>query len=120
MLHKGCSDNATMLNTGFRGCLYTSKRIIMLANNNLFAGFYLIMPNKRIRPIFQPQHCTLTDTDTGVKHKYLIGHGSNDPRFLRAEFAPVEVAGTFICLVDTSATEIPACYLSTPPSPQLM
>ena len=56
----------------------------------------------------------LTDPNTGAEHEYLIGHGSKDPRFLRTEFTPVEVAGTFVCLVDTSSTEVSACYCSGP------
>jgi hypothetical protein len=109
-----CNDDATSLSAGFRASLSTSKRIIALANNSLFVGFYVITPNKHVHPIFQPKRCTLTDPDTGVEHEYLLGHGSNDPRFLRAEFAPVEVAGTFACLIDTSTTEVPACYRSGP------
>jgi hypothetical protein len=93
-LHKGLSDDTTMFDTGFWGRLSTSKCITALTNNNLFAGFYVIMLNKHIRLIFQPQRCTLTDPDTGVKHRHLIGHGSNDPRFLCAKFTLVNVAGT--------------------------
>ena len=74
-----------MLDASFWECLSTSKHIIVMANNNLFVGFYMIMPNKQIRVIFQLQCCTLTDPNTGAEHKYLIGHGSNDPRFLRVE-----------------------------------
>jgi hypothetical protein len=44
-----------MLDAGFKKSLSTSKRIIALANNNLFAGFYVVRPNKHVRPIFQPQ-----------------------------------------------------------------
>ena len=113
-LHKSVSEDAAALDTNFRGRLSTSKRITALANNNLFAGFYVITPNKRIRPIFQPQRCTLTAPDTGTEHEFLVGHGSNDPRFLRAEFTPVDVAGTFACLIETSSTEVPACYRSGP------
>ncbi len=86
----------------------------MLANNSLFVSFYVITPNKRVRPIFQPQRCTLTDPDRGVEHEYLLGNGSNDPRFLCAEFAPVEVAGTFACLINTSTSEVPASNCSGP------
>jgi hypothetical protein len=50
----------------------------------------------------------------GTEHEYLIGHGSNDPRFLRAEFTPVEVAGTLVCVIDASSREVPACYRSGP------
>jgi hypothetical protein len=50
----------------------------------------------------------------GIKHEYLVGHGSNDPRFLHMDFAPVEVAGTLTCLVDASSTEVLACYRSGP------
>jgi hypothetical protein len=74
----------------------------------------VITPNKHIRPIFQPQYCTLTDPDIGVEHKYLIGHGSNDPRFLCTEFAPVKVASTYVCLIHTSSTKVPACCGSGP------
>jgi hypothetical protein len=90
------------------------KRITALANNNLFSGFYVITPNKQIRLIFQPHRCTLTDPDTLIKHEYLFGHTSNDPRFLCIEFTPVKVAGTFACLIDISSTEVPACYRSGP------
>jgi hypothetical protein len=113
-LHKGVSNDATMLDASFCGRLSTSKRITALANNNLFASFYMIAPNKRVHPIFQPQCCILTDPDTGAKHEYSVSHGSNKPRFLRAEFAPVEVAGTLICLIDISSTKVPACYRSGP------
>ena len=113
-LHKACNDDATTLSSGFRKNLSTNKRILALANNSLFAGFYVITPNKRVRPIFQPQRCTLTDSDTGVEREYLLGHGSTDPRFLCAEFVPVDVAGTFACLVDTSIMEVPTCYRSGP------
>ncbi len=90
----------------------TTKRIIALTNNNLITGFYVVTPNKHIHPIFQPQCCTLTNPDTRAKLEYLIGHGSNDSRFLHAEYAPVKVAGTFVCLVDTTSTKVPACYHS--------
>jgi hypothetical protein len=88
-LHKGVSADATELDTNLRSRLSTSKRITALANNNVFAGFYVVTPNKCVRSIFQPQRCTLSDPDTGTEHVYLLGHGSNDPRFLRAEFTPV-------------------------------
>jgi hypothetical protein len=114
MLHKSSSDDAEALNAGFKKSLSTTKLIIALANNNLFVGFYVVTPNKRIRPIFQPQRCTLTDPDTGTELEYLVGHGSNDPRFMRAEYTPVEVAATFVCIVDTTSTEVPACYRSGP------
>ena len=42
-----------MLDAGFKKSLFTTKRIIALANNNLFPGFYVVMPNKRIRAIFR-------------------------------------------------------------------
>ena len=113
-LHKTGSEDATTLDSGFKKSLSTTKRILALANNNLFAGFYVITPHKRIRPIFQPQRCTLTDPDTGIELEYLVGHSSNDPRYLKAEYTPVEVAGTYVCLVDTAATVIPACYRSGP------
>jgi hypothetical protein len=51
-LHKSVSEDAITLDASFRGCLSTSKRVTALANNNLFAGFYMITPNKRVRPIF--------------------------------------------------------------------
>jgi len=79
-------------------------------NNNLFAGFYVVTPNKCVRPIFQPQRCTLTDPNTGDEHKFLVVHGSNNPRFLHMEYVPVEAAGIFICLVDTSTFKVPHCY----------
>ena len=90
------------------------KRVIALTNNNLFAGFYVVTPHKRIRPIFQPQRCTLTDLDTGIEQEFLVGHGSNDPRFLRAEYVPVNLAGTSVCLADLSSVEVPPCYHSGP------
>jgi hypothetical protein len=105
-----------MLDASFRGHLSTSIRIIALANNNLFAGFYVITPNKRVHPICQPRRCTLTDPNTGVQHEYLIGHGSNDPMFLRVEFAPDEVSGMLVCLVNTYSTEVPACYRRSGPT----
>ena len=114
LLHKASSDDAATLDAGFKKSLSTTKRIIALANNNLFAGFYVVMPNKRIRPIFQHQRCTLTDPNTGAELEYLIGHGSNDPRFMHAEYTPVEVAATFVCIVDRTSTKVAACYSSGP------
>ena len=113
-LYKTSSDDATTLDSSFKKSLSSSKRILALANNNLFAGFYVITPHKRIRPIFQPQRCTLTDADTGVELEYLVGHSSNDPRFLKAEYTPVEVAGTYVYLVDSSSTDVPSSYRSGP------
>jgi hypothetical protein len=113
-LHKANSADAASLDASFRKSLSTTKRVIALSNNSLFAGFYVVTPHKRIRPIFQPQRCTLTDPNTGVEQEFLVGHGSNDPRFLRTEYVPVDVAGTFVCLVDTSSSEVPACFRSGP------
>jgi hypothetical protein len=59
-LHKGVSKDATMLEANFHSCLSTSKRITSLASNNLFAGFYMITPDKRVCPIFQSQCCMST------------------------------------------------------------
>ena len=101
-LHKPNSTNAVTLNASFKKSLSTSKCIIALANNNLFVGFYIVTPYKRIQPIFQPQHCTLMDPNSGLGHEFLIGHGSNDPRFLRAEYVRIKVTGTFACLSTTS------------------
>ncbi len=84
-LHKASSESATMLDSCLKKLLSTMKRIIALTNNNLFAGFYMVMPNKCIFPIFQPQRFTLTNPNTGVKLEYLISHGRKDPRFLCAE-----------------------------------
>jgi hypothetical protein len=113
-LHKANSADAASLDASFRRSLFTTKCVIALSNNSLFAGFYVVTPHKRVRPIFQPQRCTLTNLDTGIEQEFLVGHGSNDPRFLRAEYVPVDVAGTFVCLVDTSSLEVPACYRSGP------
>jgi hypothetical protein len=60
-LHKASSDNAMMLNAIFKKSLSTTKHVIVLTNNNLFEGFYIVTPNKCIHPIFQPQRCTLTN-----------------------------------------------------------
>jgi hypothetical protein len=90
------------------------KRVIALTSNNLFAGFYVVTPHKRVRPIFQPQRCTLTDPDTGIEQEFLVGHGSNDPRLLHVEYVSVDIAGTFVCLVDTSSVKVPPCFRSGP------
>ena len=113
-LHKTSSEDATALDSSFKKSLSNAKRILALANNNLFAGFYVIKPHQRIRPIFQPQCCTLTNPDTGIKLEYLVGHSSNDPRFLKAEYTPVEVASTYVCLVNTASADVPTCYRSGP------
>ncbi|KAL3803843.1 hypothetical protein HJC23_004005 [Cyclotella cryptica] len=113
-LHKPSSADAATLDSSFKKSLSNAKRILALANNNLFARFYVITPHKRIRPIFQPQRCTLTDPDAGIELEYLVGHSSNDPRFLKAEYTPLEVAGTYVCLVDTASADVPACYRSGP------
>jgi len=114
MLHKASSDDAASLDTNFRKSLTATKRVIALTNNSLFTGFYVVTPHKRVRPIFQPQRCTLTNPDTRVEQEFLVGHGSNDRRFLCAEYAPVDVAGTFACLINTSSAEAPPCYRSGP------
>ena len=57
--HNACkpgSADATSLNTSFRKTLSTTKRVIALANNNLFAGFYVVRcflyaHRKRIRAV---------------------------------------------------------------------
>jgi hypothetical protein len=103
--HKPKSNDATTLKASFKKSLLTLKHVITLANNHL---------HKHMRPIFQHQHCTLTDPESGVKNEFLIGHGSNNPWFLSAENVPIEVAGTLACLVDTSSMEVPHCYCSGP------
>ena len=47
-LHKASNDVAVVLGASFRKSLSTTNRIIALTNNNLFAGFYVITPHKRI------------------------------------------------------------------------
>ena len=32
------------------------------------------------------------------------------PRFLCTDYIPVDIAGTFVCLINTSSTKVPACY----------
>jgi hypothetical protein len=83
-------------------------------SNSLFAGFYVVTPHKHVRPIFQPQRCTLTNPDTGIEQEFLVGHSNNDPWFLFTEYIAVDVAGTFVCLINTSSVEVPACYRSGP------
>ena len=106
MLYKPSSKDETSLDASFLKSLSTTKCVIALANNNLFVGFYAVIPHKCIHPIFQPQHCTLTNPDTGIE-QFLVWHGSNNPRFF---CIPIKVVNMFICLVDTSSTEVPACY----------
>ena len=85
------------------GLLISEMSSILLLNSVMSkAPNNKLVTNKRVCPIFQPQRCTLTAPNTGAKHKYLVGHGSNNPRFLHAEFTPVEVAGMLVCLVDRS------------------
>ena len=88
-LFKSNTEDAVSQDNTFRKSLTTAKRIIALANNNLFAGFYVITLGRRIRPLFQPQRCTLSDADTGIEQEFLLGHSSNDPGFLRAEYTSV-------------------------------
>ena len=114
MLYKLSDENAAMLDTSSRKTLSTMKHVIALLNNNLFMWFYIITLHKYIHPIFQPQYCTITDPDTGLKHEFLLGHGSNDPWFLHAGYVPLEVSCTFVCIPDTSTANIPTCYRSCP------
>ena len=107
-LHKANSADAASLDASFRKSLSTTKRVIALSNNSLFAGFYVVTPHKRIRPIFQPQRCTLTDPNTGVEQEFLVGHGSNDPQFLHAEYVTVavNVAGTFDAMANVDFSRL--------------
>ncbi len=75
-LFKGDSKDAFSQGNTFRKTLTTAKRVIALANNNLFAGFYVITPGKRLRPLFQPQRCTFTNANTGIEQEFLIGDNS--------------------------------------------
>jgi hypothetical protein len=52
MLYKTSNDDTAALNASFWKSLSTMKRVIALAKNNLFAGFYIVTPHKRNRPIF--------------------------------------------------------------------
>jgi hypothetical protein len=115
-LHKQSDDDSATLEASFQKTLSTTKQVIALANNNLFTRFYVVTPHRRIHPIFQPQRCTLTDPDTGLEHEFLLGHGSNDPRLLHAEYTHVEGIGTFACIGDTSTANVPTCYHSGPSS----
>ena len=113
-LFKSNTEDAVSQDNTFRKSLTTAKRIIALANNNLFAGFYVITLGRRIRPLFQPQRCTLTDADTGIEQEFLLGHSSNDPSFLRAEYTSVDVAKMLACIVNTDLGDIPGCFRSGP------
>jgi hypothetical protein len=44
--HKMYDEDTTTLDASFQKSLYTRKGIIALANNILFAGFYVVTPNK--------------------------------------------------------------------------
>ena len=113
-LYKGDSEDSASQGNTFRKSLTTAKRVIALANNNLFAGFYVITPGKRLRPILQPQRCTFTDANTGIEQEFLLGHSSNDPSFLRAEYTSVDVAKTLAYIVNTDHDDIPGCFRSGP------
>ena len=113
-LFKGDSEDASSQGNTFRKTLTTAKRVIALANNNLFAGFYVITPGKRLRPILQPQRCTFTDANTGIEQEFLLGHSSNDPSFLHAEYTSVDVAKTLAYIVNTDHDDIPGCFRSGP------
>ena len=95
------------------GLLISEMSSILLLNSVMSkAPNNKLVTNKRVCPIFQPQRCTLTAPNTGAKHKYLVGHGSNNPRFLHAEFTPVEVAGMLVCLVDRSGPAFTAANMT--------
>ena len=106
-LFKGDSEDASSQGNTFHKTLTTAKRVIALANNNLFAGFYIITPSKRLHPLFQPQRCTFTNANTGIKQEFLLGHSSNDPCFLHAEYKSVDVAKMLACIVNTNLDVIP-------------
>ena len=112
-LFKSNTEDAVSQDNTFRKSLTTAKRIIALANNNLFAGFYVITLGRRIRPLFQPQRCTLTDADTGIEQEFLLGHSSNDPSFLRAEYTSVDVAKMLACIVNTDPVSYTPLTLPT-------
>ena len=113
-LFKGDSKDASSQGNTFRKTLTTAKRVIMLANNNLFVGFYVITPGKRLHLLFQPQRCTFTNANTGIEQEFLLGHSSNDPCFLRAEYTSVNVAKMLAYIVNTNLDDIPRCFRSGP------
>ncbi len=110
MPFKGNSEDASSQGSTFCKMLTTAKRIITLANNNLFAGFYIITPGKCLHLLFQPPCCTFTDANTGIKQEFLLGHSSNDPCFLRVEYTSVDMAKMLACIINTDLDNIPGCF----------
>ena len=82
MLFKGDMEDTTSQGNTYRKTLTMAKHVIALTNNNLFMGFYVITPGKYLHLLFQPQRCTFTDADIGLKQEFPIGNSSNDPDFL--------------------------------------
>ena len=112
MLFKSDTEDASIQGNTFCKTLTMTKCVITLANNNLFKGFYVITHDKCMHPLFQPQHFTFTNSDTGLKQELLLGYSSNDPSFLRAEYTSVNAAKMFACIVNTNLDDIPGCFHS--------
>ena len=94
--------------------LTSTKQVIALANNNLVVADFVITPGRHLHPLFQPQHCSFTDADTGLEQEFLLSPSSNDPCFLHAKFISVNAAKMCACIVNADSNDIPRCFRSRP------
>jgi hypothetical protein len=123
-LHNPSDDHTGTLDTSFRKTLSTNQRVIAviaLANKSPFAGFPAVTSHRQIRPVFQPQRCTLTDPDTGLELEFLLGMAArNLDLFTRSTLpsklpAPSGALSTLLPMASLSALVLaPPSRLPTP------
>lgn len=99
----------------FMRAMSSHKRLNVLCDNDLLAGFYVVSSTKRIKVLMQPQLCILPDPNTAVEMSYLLGHSSNDANMCRPEYTTADITHNFISLIDTSSIIIPQGFKVGPP-----
>ena len=92
-----------------------NKRFNTLCDNDLFAGFYIVSPTKRIKVLMQPHLCILPDPNTAEETSFLLGHSSNDTNMCRPEYTTADVTKNFISLIDTNVITIPQGFKAGSP-----
>ena len=114
MLFKSYTNDAATQGIFFLKILTTAKCIIALANTSLFAGFYIITPGWCLHPLFQPQCCTFTNANIGLKQEFLLSYSSNNPCFLHTKFNPIDAAKMIACIVNPDLDNVPWSFHSGP------
>ena len=92
-----------------------NKRFNTLCDNDLFAGFYIVSPTKRIKVLMQPHLCILPDPNMAEETSFLLGHSSNDTNMCRPEYTTADVTINFISLIDTNVVTIPQGFKAGSP-----